>query len=91
VAGAATYVDDIPRNARHAVCRARCTSTVAHGRLLGIDTADALAMPGVQGVVLAADIPGDPILAAFAHDEPVFAQDTVQHVGQVVGLVVAET
>ena len=29
------------------------------------------------------------MLAAFAHDEPVFALDTVQHVGQVVGLVVA--
>jgi xanthine dehydrogenase large subunit len=41
--------------------------------------------------VLAGDIPGDPILAAFAHDEPIFAQDTVQHVGQVVGLVVADT
>src|SRR5690606_24152880 len=33
----------------------------------------------------------DPILAAFAHDEPIFARDTVQHVGQVVGLVVADS
>ncbi len=48
-------------------------------------------MPGVRGVVLAADIPGDPVLATFVHDEPVFARDTVQHVGQVVGLVVADT
>src|SRR5690606_5510790 len=38
-----------------------------------------------------ADIPGDPILATFTHDEPIFAVDTVQHVGQVVGLVVADT
>ncbi len=45
----------------------------------------ALAMPGVRGVVLAQDIPGDPMLAAFAGDEPVFAMDTVQHVGQVIG------
>jgi xanthine dehydrogenase large subunit len=40
--------------------------------------------------VLAADIPGDKILAAFGHDEPVFALDTVQHVGQVIGLVLAD-
>jgi xanthine dehydrogenase large subunit len=38
-----------------------------------------------------ADIPGDPVLAAFAHDEPIFAIDTVQHIGQVIGLVVADT
>jgi xanthine dehydrogenase large subunit len=31
------------------------------------------------------------MLAAFAGDEPVFAMDTVQHIGQVVGLVVADT
>ena len=90
VAGAATYVDDIPevRGTLHA---APILSTVAHGRLLGVDTTAALAMPGVVNVVLAADIPGDPMLAAFAGDEPVFARDTVQHIGQVIGLVLART
>ncbi|MBI2748247.1 MAG: xanthine dehydrogenase molybdopterin binding subunit [Burkholderiales bacterium] len=90
VAGAATYVDDIPevRGTLHA---APILSRVAHGRLLGVDTIAALAMPGVVGVVLTGDIPGDPMLAAFAGDEPVFARDTVQHVGQVIGLVVAKT
>ena len=90
VAGAATYVDDIPevRGTLHA---APILSTVAHGRLLGVDTAAALAMPGVVDVVLVADIPGDPMLAAFAGDEPVFARDTVQHIGQVIGLVLART
>jgi xanthine dehydrogenase large subunit len=90
VAGSATYIDDIPelKGTLHA---APILSTVAHGRLLGIDTSAALAMPGVRGVVLAADIPGDPVLATFVHDEPVFARDTVEHVGQVIGLVVADT
>jgi xanthine dehydrogenase large subunit len=41
--------------------------------------------------VLAGDIPGDPVLATFVHDEPVFARDKVEHVGQVIGLVVADT
>jgi xanthine dehydrogenase large subunit len=57
----------------------------------GSTPAMALAMPGVRGIVLAGDIPGDPMLAAFGHDEPIFAQDTVQHIGQVVGLIVADT
>ncbi|MBC7446165.1 MAG: xanthine dehydrogenase molybdopterin binding subunit [Polaromonas sp.] len=90
VQGAATYVDDIPelKGTLHA---APILSTIAHGRLLGVDTAAALAMPGVRGVVLAGDIPGDPLLGSFAHDEPVFAQDRVEHIGQVIGLVVADT
>ncbi|HMA10010.1 MAG TPA: molybdopterin cofactor-binding domain-containing protein, partial [Ramlibacter sp.] len=90
VAGAATYVDDIPelKGTLHA---APILSTVAHGRLLDVDTVAALAMPGVHGVVLARDIPGDPVLATFVHDEPVFARDKVEHVGQVIGVVVADT
>ena len=90
VQGAATYVDDIPeiKGTLHA---APILSTVAHGRLLSVDTAAALAMPGVRDVILARDIPGDPLLGNFSHDEPVFAQDTVQHIGQVIGVVVADT
>ena len=88
VAGAATYVDDIPE-IRGTLFAAPILSPVAHGNLLGVETAAALAMPGVRDVILARDIPGDPVLGNFAHDEPVFAQGTVQHVGQVIGLVIA--
>ncbi|GAB3471674.1 xanthine dehydrogenase molybdopterin binding subunit [Polaromonas eurypsychrophila] len=88
VAGAATYVDDIAevRGTLHA---APILSTVAHGRLRGVDTRAALAMPGVREVILAGDVPGDPLLATFVHDEPVFASSTVEHIGQVIGLVIA--
>lgn len=90
VAGAATYIDDIPevKGTLHA---APILSSVAHGHLRGVDAAQALCMESVRGVVLAADIPGDPLLATFVHDEPVFARDKVEHLGQVVGLVVADT
>jgi xanthine dehydrogenase large subunit len=73
VAGTATYIDDIPeiKGTLHA---APILSTVAHGKLNGVDTQAALAMPGVRAVLLAADIPGDPILAAFGQDEPIFAK-----------------
>ncbi len=90
VAGAATYVDDIPE-IRGTLYAAPVLSTVAHGRLLGVDATAALAMPGVRDVIWARDIPGDATLASFAQDEPVFANDTVQHVGQVIGVVVADS
>jgi xanthine dehydrogenase large subunit len=90
VAGTATYIDDIPE-ARGTLHAAPILSPVAHGRLRGVNTQAAQALPGVRGVVLAADIPGDTLLATFVHDEPIFALDTVQHVGQVIGLVVADS
>ena len=90
VMGAASYVDDIPE-IKGTLYAAPILSTVAHGRLVSVDTLAALAMPGVRDVMLARDIPGDPLLASFAHDEPVFARDTVQHIGQVIGLVVADS
>ena len=90
VTGSATYVDDIPE-IRGTLFAAPIMSTVAHGRLLGVDSTAARDMPGVRDVILASDIPGDPMLGNFAHDEAVFAQATVQHVGQVIGLVVAES
>ena len=90
VAGLATYVDDIPE-IKGTLYAAPILSTVAHGKLLGVGCQAALAMPGVVDVVLAGDIPGDAMLAAFAHDEPVFVTDAVQHVGEVIGLVIAES
>ncbi len=90
VTGTATYIDDMPelKGTLHA---APILSTVAHGTLLAIDATKALQMPGVRGLVLGSDIPGDRLLATFVHDEPIFAQGTVQHVGQVIGLVVADS
>jgi xanthine dehydrogenase large subunit len=90
VAGSATYIDDMPeiKGTLHA---APIMSNVAHGKLLGVDTAAALAMPGVFGVVLSGDIPGGKMLASFIGDEPIFAIDTVQHIGQVIGLVLAHS
>jgi len=90
VAGAAPYIDDLPE-VRGTVYAAPILSTVAHGKIIGLNTAVALSLKGVHAIVLASDVPGDPVLAAFAGDEPVFASDAVQHIGQVIGLVVAES
>ena len=90
VCGLATYIDDLPevKGTLHA---APIMSTQAHGKLLGVDASAALLMPGVRTCVLASDVPGHTMLASFIGDEPIFATDTVQHVGQVVGLVIADS
>ena len=89
VAGAAHYIDDLPE-LRGTLHGAPVCSPVAHGRLLGFDTAAALALPGVRAFVCAEHVPGDGVIAAYTHDEPVFARDTVQYHGQVMGLIVAD-
>ena len=90
VAGAATYIDDIAEP-RGTLFAAPILSGVAHGRLIGVDADAALAMPGVRSLVLSHDIPGSRMLASFAGDEPVFAIDRVEYVGQVIGLIVADS
>ena len=90
VSGTATYIDDIPE-VKGTLYAAPVLSAVAHGRLLGVDSAAALAMPGVRDVIFAADIPGDALLASFAHDEAIFAYGNVEHVGQVIGIVIADS
>ncbi|QJC55459.1 putative xanthine dehydrogenase subunit D [Polaromonas vacuolata] len=94
VCGTAHYVDDIvePRGMLYA---APVLAGVAHGRLIDIDASQALLMPGVHAAIFARDIAanadGNKLLASFAHDEPIFALDFVEHAGQVVGIVVADS
>ncbi len=56
-----------------------------------MDLAAVLAAPGVVGTVTAQDVPGDPLLATFVHDEPIFAGPQLMHVGQVMGLVLGHS
>ena len=90
VQGLAAYIDDLPltEGTLHA---APILSNVANGRILSLDLSAVLAAPGVHAVITTDDIPGDKLLATFVHDEPVFATGRVEHVGQVLGLVVAES
>ncbi len=67
-------------------------STVAHARILGIDTAAAKALPGVSAVYTAADIKAlipEPYYGPAFHDQPVLADDKVRHVGEPVAVVLA--
>ena len=90
VAGSAVYVDDIPVLAG-TLYAAPVLSTVAHGTLHSINAQAALAFPGVKLVFTAADLPAEKIIATFMHDEPILAIDKVDHIGQVVAIVVADS
>ncbi len=62
----------------------------AHARILRIDTAAALAMPGVYAVLTAGDVPGENDTGPILHDEPLIPPHTVLFYGQAVAWVVAE-
>ncbi|MCO5124227.1 MAG: xanthine dehydrogenase molybdopterin binding subunit [Rhizobacter sp.] len=90
VAGAAPYIDDMPELAGtlHA---ALGLSPVAHGRITAMALDRIRALPGVVAVLSAADIPGTNDCGPIVHDDPILADGLVQHVGQPVFAVIAET
>eukprot|EP00741_Cyanophora_paradoxa_P011272 tig00020554_g10889.t1 len=90
VTGEAQYADDIP-NPPGGLYGALVLSTRAHARILRVDAAEALAMPGVAAYFGAADVPGSNRMGPVEEDEEVFASEEVHCHGQVVGVVAAGT
>lgn len=90
IEGTARYVDDIPEllGTLHA---APVLSPLAHGNVTHLNAQAALDSDGVIGWVGSDDVVGPKLLASFSHDEAIFADNTVHHIGQVMGLVVAAT
>ncbi|MFZ5584564.1 MAG: molybdopterin-dependent oxidoreductase [Thermodesulfobacteriota bacterium] len=64
-------------------------SQVAHARIKSIDAGAALAMPGVVGVMTAADIQGTNILKYMVADRPVLCAERVRQIGDPTALVAA--
>ena len=62
----------------------------AHARILGIDVAAALAMPGVHAALTHADVPGEKRYGLEFRDQPVLALDRVRYFGEPVAIVAAE-
>ncbi len=68
------------------------TLPVAHARIVGVDTAAAVALPGVHLVMTAADLPQPvPRFGPQFDDRPVLAVDEVKYHGEPVAAVAAET
>ena len=62
-----------------------------HARILSIDTAPALAIPGVVAALTHKDIKGSNRLGIFEKDQPILSDDRVRHYGDAVALLVAES
>ncbi|MDA2957455.1 MAG: xanthine dehydrogenase family protein molybdopterin-binding subunit, partial [Actinomycetota bacterium] len=97
VTGRATYVDNLVIDGAVHVVYVR--STIAHARVVSIDSSDARSMPGVVGVFTHADLAADgigplpidmPLLPADIR-RTALADGTVRFVGELVAAVVAET
>ncbi|XP_014497715.1 xanthine dehydrogenase 1 isoform X1 [Vigna radiata var. radiata] len=90
VTGEAEYADDtqMPPNGLHA---ALVLSRKPHARIISIDDSEAISSPGFVGIFLAKDVPGHNKIGPVVDDEELFAVDHVTCVGQVIGIVVADT
>ncbi|MGC4121642.1 MAG: molybdopterin-dependent oxidoreductase [Myxococcales bacterium] len=90
VRGTSQFVDDIPAppGCLHA---ALFTSPVSKGRIKSIDVAKAKAAPGVVAVLTHQDVPGLNQVGHIFKDQPLFAFDAVEYIGQPIALVVAES
>ena len=88
VSGALKYAGDMvmPGMLHMAVLR----SPHPHARIVSIDTADAETMPGVEGVITCADVPGEDGFGVFVHDQPVMARGKVRYVGEAVAAIAAQ-
>ncbi|POX43413.1 xanthine dehydrogenase molybdopterin binding subunit [Streptomyces sp. Ru73] len=89
VTGHALYTDDLVQRTKDVLHAYPVQVMKAHGRITKLDTAPALAVPGVVRVLTGADVPGlnD---AGMKHDEPLFPDEVMFH-GHAVAWVLGET
>ncbi len=88
VSGSALYIDDVPEP-EGVLHIAVGGSPVARGRIVSLDVADVRAASGVVAVLTASDIPGKNDVSPAFGDDPMFAEEHVQFVGQALFAVVA--
>jgi xanthine dehydrogenase large subunit len=67
------------------------TSPIAHGTLIRLNLDAARAVPGVDAILTADDIPGTNDVAPFTHDEPLLSDGSVHFIGQSVAVIIADT
>ncbi len=89
VTGRAIYTADI---ALHNMVHAKILlSPIAHGRIVRIDAARALALPGILAIITGADVPENTCygVSPARYDEEILARTKVRHVGDPVAAVAA--
>jgi xanthine dehydrogenase/oxidase len=93
VTGEAKYLDDIPKQSRE-LQAAFLLSARPHARVLRVDTSVAQTMPGFKGFfdhTYVAKLGGSNEVGPIIHDEELFVTEVCTSVGQILGVVVADT
>ena len=88
VTGHATYAGDVYLP-EMLMCKV-LTSTRSHARIVGIDTSQAEALPGVRAVITGKDFPDVFFGSGALRDRRVMARDTVFYIGEPVAAVAAD-
>jgi selenium-dependent xanthine dehydrogenase len=89
VTGAAIYADDLVMEGMlHGVI---LWAAHPHANIISIDTSEAEAMPGVELVLTAKDIPGKNQAGLIVRDQPAIAAKKTRYIGDSVASVFAET
>jgi xanthine dehydrogenase D subunit len=89
VAGTFAFSSDLPMDG--AVWGATLRSPHPYARIVAIDATAALAIPGVNAVLTAEDVPGVATYGLITADQPVFAGDYVRFVGEPIAVVAADS
>jgi xanthine dehydrogenase large subunit len=79
VTGEALYTDDLLERFPRLLHAWPVLAPHAHARVTSLDTAAALAEPGVATVLTAADVPGEGDSGPVRHDEPLFPSEVMFH------------
>ena len=90
VRGESQFIDDliVPEGTLYATV---FDSTIAHGKILNINTDEAKSISGVRAILTAKDIPGINQVGGIIPDETLFAEEEVQFIGEPIGIVVANS
>ncbi|KAI8348586.1 molybdopterin binding aldehyde oxidase/xanthine dehydrogenase [Mortierella sp. GBAus27b] len=89
--GEAIFTDDMP-GLQNELYAALVLSTRSHAKVVSVDTSAALEHTGVRGYVDHRDVPGLNVFSGgILDDEFFFVTDTVHCVGQIIGVILADT
>ena len=87
-AGKACFSYDLKTEEMLFACAFR--STRPHASIRNIDTRDALALPGIVGILSAKDIPGQNLFGAIRKDQPYLADGIVRFRGEPILVVIGK-
>ena len=88
VTGRFDYASDL--SSEDMLWGATLRSPYAHARLVKLDTAPALAMPGVRAVLTQDDVAGEPLFGQEEQDQPVLCDGVARYWGEPVAVVAAD-